>query len=95
MYTATKRHLDRRAFLRGTGTVLALPFLEAMVQQRQIDDFRVVLDVSNNPANRIALGYMQADVQVRYLSVVEFFIINLEGGQSVTISRQGAQQLAA
>ena len=70
-------------------------FLEAMVQQRQIDDFRVVLDVSNNPANRIALGYMQADVQVRYLSVVEFFIINLEGGQSVTISRQGAQQLAA
>lgn len=31
MYTATKRHLDRRAFLRGTGTVLALPFLEAMV----------------------------------------------------------------
>ena len=31
MYTATKRHLDRRAFLRGTGTVLSLPFLEAMV----------------------------------------------------------------
>ncbi|MBE2284513.1 MAG: DUF1552 domain-containing protein [Prosthecobacter sp.] len=31
MYTATKRHLDRRVFLRGTGTVLALPFLEAMV----------------------------------------------------------------
>lgn len=31
MYTATKRPLDRRAFLRGTGTVLSLPFLEAMV----------------------------------------------------------------
>lgn len=31
MRTATKRHLDRRAFLRGTGTVLTLPFLEAMV----------------------------------------------------------------
>lgn len=31
MYTATKRHLDRRAFLRGAGTVLSLPFLEAMV----------------------------------------------------------------
>lgn len=31
MYTATKRHLDRRAFLRGTGTLLSLPFLEAMV----------------------------------------------------------------
>ena len=31
MHTATKRHLDRRAFLRGAGTVLSLPFLEAMV----------------------------------------------------------------
>ena len=31
MNTVTKCHLDRRAFLRGTGTVLALPFLEAMV----------------------------------------------------------------
>jgi hypothetical protein len=31
MNIATKRHLDRRAFLRGTGTVLSLPFLEAML----------------------------------------------------------------
>ncbi|MBL9178263.1 MAG: DUF1552 domain-containing protein [Verrucomicrobiaceae bacterium] len=31
MRTASKRHLDRRAFLCGTGTVLTLPFLEAMV----------------------------------------------------------------
>jgi Protein of unknown function (DUF1552) len=28
---ATKRHLNRRAFLRGAGTLLSLPFLEAMV----------------------------------------------------------------
>lgn len=31
MNFATKRRIDRRAFLRGTGTVLSLPFLEAMV----------------------------------------------------------------
>jgi hypothetical protein len=31
MNIATKRHLDRRGFLRGSGTLLALPFLEAMV----------------------------------------------------------------
>ena len=31
MNIATKRHLHRRAFLRGAGTVLSLPFLEAMV----------------------------------------------------------------
>ncbi len=31
MNTATKCHLHRRAFLRGTGAMLGLPFLEAMV----------------------------------------------------------------
>jgi hypothetical protein len=31
MNFATKRHLDRRTFLRGTGTALALPFLDAML----------------------------------------------------------------
>ncbi|OYW75860.1 MAG: hypothetical protein B7Z37_11435 [Verrucomicrobia bacterium 12-59-8] len=31
MNTSAKCHLDRRAFLRGMGTMLALPFLEAMV----------------------------------------------------------------
>jgi hypothetical protein len=36
----------------------------------------------------VALGYMQADVKVIYLSVIEYFIVNLEGGQSVQISKQ-------
>ena len=31
MKIVSKRHIDRRAFLRGAGTVLSLPFLEAMV----------------------------------------------------------------
>lgn len=31
MNFATKRHLDRRAFLRGTGALLSLPLLDAMV----------------------------------------------------------------
>ena len=30
----TKKHLSRRTFLRGTGAVMALPFLEAMVPAR-------------------------------------------------------------
>ena len=62
-------------------------FLASMRQQNQIDDFQVVLDLTNNPPERVALGYMQADVKVVYLAVVEFFIINLEGGQSVDIQR--------
>jgi hypothetical protein len=31
MYVATKTHVNRRAFLRGSGTLLALPWLEAML----------------------------------------------------------------
>lgn len=54
-----------------------------------VDDFQTTLDLTNNPADRQALGYLQADVQVRYGSIIEFFIVNLEGGQSVTITRSG------
>lgn len=57
-------------------------------QQNQIDDFTVQCDLSNNPPSRIALGYLQADVRVRYLAVAEKILINQEGGQSVTITRQ-------
>ena len=69
-----------------TGATLSA-FLEAMKGQKQIDDYSVQCDLGNNPANRIALGYLQADVKVRYLSVVEKFLLNLEGGQSVQIAR--------
>jgi len=62
-------------------------FLEAMKGQGMIDDYSVQINDANNPPNRVALGYMQADVQVRYLSVIEKFLINLEGGQSVTVNR--------
>lgn len=63
-------------------------FLQNMKDQGQIDEFSVICDLSNNSPSRIALGYMQADVKVRYLSVVEKFLINLEGGQSVQVARQ-------
>jgi hypothetical protein len=43
---------------------------------------------TNNPPFRTKLNYLQADVQVQYLSVNEFFIVNLEGGQTVTVTRQ-------
>lgn len=59
-----------------------------MQQQGQIDDFTAQCDLNNNPPSRIALGHLQADVRVRYLAVAEKILINQEGGQSVTISRQ-------
>lgn len=69
-------------------------FLSNMEQQGLIGDvnggaaYSVVLDESNNPSSRVALGFQQADVKVVYLSVVEKFIINVEGGVSVQIQRQ-------
>ncbi|MGK3113608.1 phage tail protein [Candidatus Pantoea formicae] len=48
--------------------------------------FAVRLDETNNPDSRVALGYMTADVKVKYLNVVRFFMVNLEGGGSVSIS---------
>lgn len=67
-------------------------FLQTLVDQGMIGDpnggpaFSVQIDKTNNPDSRVALGYMQADVQVKYLSVVRYFLINLEGGQSVTVN---------
>jgi hypothetical protein len=66
-------------------------FLSNLEQAGMIGDvnggpaFSVQIDANNNPSNRVALGYLQADVQVKYLSVVFDFLINLEGGQSVQI----------
>jgi hypothetical protein len=65
--------------------------LQTLVQQGMIGDvnggaaFSVQLDAANNPDARVALGYMQADVQVKYLSVIRYFLVNLEAGQSVSI----------
>jgi len=50
--------------------------------------FSVVCDGSNNPITRTSLGYVQCDVQVQYQAINEIFIINLEGGQTVTIQSQ-------
>jgi phage tail sheath protein FI len=77
--------------LRRTAKASMDAFLTNLEQQGMIGDvnggaaFSVQLDASNNPDSRVALGYMQADVSVKYLSVIFDFIVNLEGGQSVVI----------
>ena len=50
--------------------------------------FSVVCDASNNPLARTSLGYVQCDVQIQYQAINEKFIINLEGGQTVSIQSQ-------
>ena len=69
-------------------------FLSNMWQQGMIGDvngpqkqpFSIQLDKNNNPSSRVALGYMQMDCRITYLSVITKLIINVEGGQSVKVS---------
>lgn len=55
--------------------------------QALIDDFQVVDDLSNNSPFSIAAGYNFCSVKVIYLAVIEYLVINLEGGQTVQITR--------
>jgi hypothetical protein len=48
--------------------------------------FAVLCDSVNNPASRTVLGYVQADVQVRYQGITEKFIVNLDGGASILVT---------
>lgn len=50
--------------------------------------FSVICDGSNNPASRTGLGYVQSDAQIQYQAINERFIVNVEGGQTVQVSRQ-------
>jgi uncharacterized protein len=66
-------------------------FYQAMFDAGMIEWFSNKVDEENNPENRRALGYLQADSQVRYLGIIEYLIANLEGGQSVQIRRVGLE----
>lgn len=50
--------------------------------------FSVICDASNNPPERTSLGYVQSDAQVQYQAINERFVVNLEGGQTVQVTRQ-------
>jgi phage tail sheath protein FI len=71
-----------------------LAFLQNMLGQGLLGStdgslpFSVVCDTSNNPSSRTDLGYVQSDAQVQYQAINEKFIVNLEGGQTVQVSRQ-------
>lgn len=67
--------------------LLGMTLPTAASKNGMIDSYNTKCDLGNNPPSRIAAGYLQADVSVRYLSVVENFIINLQGGQNVQIVR--------
>jgi phage tail sheath protein FI len=71
-----------------------LSFLQNMLGQGLLGStdgslpFSVICDTSNNPSTRTDLGYVQSDAQVQYQAINEKFIVNIEGGQTVQVSRQ-------
>jgi hypothetical protein len=71
-----------------------MAFLNGLLAQRLLGSadgslpFAVVCDTSNNPASRTGLGYVQADVQVQYQAINEKFIVNVQGGQTVQVTKQ-------
>ena len=71
-------------------------FLSNLELQGMIGDvnggpaFSVQCDAKNNPDSQVALGYMTMKVQVKFLSIVWFFLVDLEGGQTVSVQLAGA-----
>ena len=71
-----------------------LSFLQNMLGQGLLGStngslpFSVVCDPSNNPLSRTSLGYVQSDAQVQYQAINEKFIVNMEGGQTVSVQVQ-------
>ena len=71
-----------------------MSFLQALLGQGILGStngslpFNVICDQSNNPPGRTGLGYVQSDAQIQYQAINERFIVNLEGGQTVQVTRQ-------
>ena len=71
-----------------------LSFLQGMLSQGLLGStdgnlpFSVICDIGNNPLIRTGLGYVQSDAQIQYQAINEKFIVNMEGGQTVQVSRQ-------
>jgi len=58
-------------------------FMQNLIDQNMIDSFDNTCDLTNNSISRIGLGYLQDDLNVRYLSIAEKLIVNMQGGQPV------------
>lgn len=63
-------------------------FLKSLQTQQMIDDFSVVLKSTNNPDSSVGRGLMIADVKVRYLGIIDYFVCRLEGGQTVNVTKK-------
>jgi hypothetical protein len=53
--------------------------------------YNIALPGAQSSPSRIGLGYEDVDIQVTYLAVVEFFLVNFQGGATVFIPPASAQ----
>jgi phage tail sheath protein FI len=60
-------------------------FLDNLQNAGMIDSSSVAINASDNSPSRIAQGFLTLAVQVKYLSILEKLIVNVEGGTSVQI----------
>ena len=73
-------------------------FLNGMWKQGMLGDpngsrpYSVVCDTTNNTPQRLATGYLQADVAVTYAPIARFLLVNLQGGQTVTVTSSALPQ---
>ena len=84
--------INARLFQRIRATLLS--FCQNMLGQGMLGSldgslpFGVICDLSNNPLARTSIGYVQADTQIQYQAINEKFIVNVEGGTTVVVTRQ-------
>ena len=69
-------------------------FFQNMQDAGQISDFQTICDSSNNTPPRMALGYLQVDIQVVFFGIVEKLLLNIQGGVP-SITRVSTTPLAA
>ena len=50
--------------------------------------WNVQINAANNPFSQVSQGYMMATIQVTYLSIVRYFVVELTAGQTVTVTAQ-------
>jgi hypothetical protein len=81
---------DAKALFDGFSAQLAAPQSGLGINgQGMIDSpWLVQCDLSNNPANLQALGYLFLYWQVRYLNVIRYFVVKFQGGGNVSVSVQ-------
>ena len=77
-------------------TSTLLGFLGNLLQQGILGSvtgaipYAVVCNSTNNPQSRTSLGYVEADCQIQYMGINEKFIVNLQGGETVTVTQPAA-----